>query len=62
MSARKSKEEHIKDFISSARERWGEKEAQQLGPALKRVAEAVWEVEGFGLEPEDEPNNPLGDG
>jgi len=62
MSARKSKEEHIKDFISRAKERWGEKEAQQLGPALKRVAEAVWEVEGFSLEPEDEPTTPPRDG
>jgi hypothetical protein len=62
MSARKSKEEHIKDFISRARERWGEKEAKQLEPALRRVAEAVWEVEGFSLEPEDESTTPPGDG
>ena len=61
MSARKSKEEHIEDFISRAKERWGRKEAQQLGPALRRVAEAIWEVEGFSLDPEDEPTTPPGD-
>jgi hypothetical protein len=45
-------------LLDVARERWGEEEARLLKPALERVAEAIYEVEGFELNPDEEPWKP----
>ncbi len=44
--------------MDAARERWGEEEARLLRPALERVAEAIREIEGFELDPDEEPWKP----
>lgn len=56
------REEVIRSFLEAAEERWGEGEARTLGPALERIAEAVWMVECFEPGVEEEPNNPPGEG
>ncbi len=53
------REELVESFLERAREMWGEEKAQLLGPALERIARAVWEVENFELGVEEEPYNPL---
>jgi hypothetical protein len=45
-------------LLDVARERWDEEEARLLKPALERVAEAIYEVEGFELNPDEEPWKP----
>ncbi|MCW4020006.1 MAG: hypothetical protein NWF14_02075 [Candidatus Bathyarchaeota archaeon] len=45
-------------LLDVARERWGEEEARLQKPALERVAEAICEVEGFELNPDEEPWKP----
>ena len=52
------REELVESFLKRAREMWGEKEARLLGPALERIARAVWEVEAFEPGVEEEPYNP----
>lgn len=50
-----SKKEFVKHLLDAALEKWGEKEVASIRSALERTAEAIWEVEGFELELEDEP-------
>ena len=53
------REELVESFLERAREMWGEEKARLLGPALERIARAVWEVEGFEPGDDEEPFNPL---
>lgn len=58
MSSRSTKRGRIEELLDAARERWGEEEARLLKPALERVAEAIYEVEGLELDPDEEPWKP----
>ena len=58
MSSRSMNRERVEKLLDIARERWGEEEARLLKPALERVAEAIYEVEGFELNPDEEPWKP----
>ncbi len=58
MSSRSMGRERVEKLLDAARERWGEEEARMLMPALERVAEAIREVEGFELDPDEEPWKP----
>ena len=55
MSDKTKKEEHIDRFMKTAHERWGDEEYELLKPALEKTVEAIYEVEEFNLEPDDEP-------
>ena len=62
MSVEGGREETIRSLLEAAKERWGEGEARTLGPALERIAEAVWSVECFELGVEEGPSKPPGEG
>lgn len=42
-------------IMDDAVERWGEDEVESIRSALETIADAIWELERFRLEPEDEP-------
>jgi hypothetical protein len=54
--------ERGKDLVDGllviASQKWGEEEARVLRSALERTAEAIRDVEGFELDPGDEPWRP----
>ena len=58
MSSRSPEQRLIEKLLDVARERWGEEEARLLRPALERVAGAIYGVEGFELDPDEEPWKP----
>ena len=43
-------------MIKTAEERYGQEEAERLKPFLEKLSEAVWKVQGFELEPGDDPS------
>ncbi len=43
-------------MLKNAEERYGQEEAERLKPFLVRLSEAVWKVQGFELEPGDDPS------
>lgn len=51
----------VEGFLGVASRMWGEEEARILRPAIERVAKAVRKVEGFELDPVDEPWKPPGE-
>ena len=55
-------EELVESYLERARKMWGEEETRLLGPALERIARAVWEVEAFEPGVEEEPYEPPGRG
>jgi len=55
MSEEPEKRACIDRLMKMAVERWGVDEVEQLRSALERTATAIWMVEGFKLEPEEEP-------
>ena len=59
MTSRPTKEEISIRLLEETAERWGEETAEELKPDIERVGEAIWQVEGFKLLPEDEPSRPL---
>jgi hypothetical protein len=60
MEPRPSKEEIFIRLFEEATRRWGEEAAQELRSDIERAGEAIWQVESFKLEPEDEPSRPPG--
>ncbi len=49
-------------MLRTAEERYGPEEAERLKPFLEKLSEAVWKVQGFELEPGDDPSgNPRED-
>ncbi len=48
----------VESLLIAASQRWGEEEARVLRPALERVAKAIKDIEGFELNPGDEPWRP----
>ena len=48
----------VESLILVASQRWGEEETRVLRPALERTVEAIRDVEGFELDPGDEPWRP----
>ena len=42
-------------MLRTAEERYGREEVERLKPFLGRLSEAIWKVQGFELEPGDEP-------
>jgi hypothetical protein len=48
------KREYINDFIKSAK-MYGYQDINEIKLALKRTAEAVWQVNKFVISPNDEP-------
>lgn len=61
MSSRSADQGLVVKILDAARERLGEEEARLLRPALERVAVAIREVEGFELDPGEEPWSPSGE-
>jgi len=43
-------------MLRTAEERYGQEEAERLKPFLEKLSEAVWKVQGFELEPGDDPS------
>ena len=43
-------------MLRTAEERYGPEEAERLKPFLEKLSKAVWKVQGFELEPEDDPS------
>ena len=60
MESRPGKEETFVRLFEEAIRRWGEETAQELKSDIERAGEAIWQVERFKLEPEDEPSRPPG--
>ena len=48
-------------MLGTAEERYGPDEAERLKPFLKKLAEAVWKVQEFELEPGDDPSGDPGE-
>ena len=49
-------------MLKTAEERYGQEEAERLKPFIKKLSKAIWKVQGFELEPGDEPScDPRGD-
>jgi hypothetical protein len=46
---------YVKHYMKEAAERWGNNEAERMESVIRRIAEAVANVEGIDLKPEDEP-------
>jgi len=51
----------LEEMLRAAGERYGEEEAERLRPFLEKLSEAVWKVQGFELEPGDEPSMDTGE-
>ena len=51
----------IEGLLKMASERWGREEVERLRPSLEMVAETIWTLEGFPLEPFEEPEGPAGE-
>ena len=60
MEPRPSLEEIFIRLFEEAIKRWSEETAQELKSDIERISEAIWQVERFKLEPEDEPSRPPG--
>jgi len=60
MEPRPRKKEIFIRLFEEAIRRWGEEAAQELRSDIERAGEAIWQVEGYKLEPEDEPSLPPG--
>ena len=43
-------------MLRTAEERYGPEEAERLKPFLEKLSEAVWKVQGYELEPGDDPS------
>ena len=56
MEPRPSLEEIFIRLFEEAIKRWSEETAQELKSDIERISEAIWQVERFKLEPEDEPS------
>ena len=55
-----SKEGIFIHLFEEATRRWGDEAAQELRSDIESIGEAIWQVEGFKLEPEDEPSRTHG--
>ena len=42
-------------MLKSAEERYGSEEAERFKPFITRLSESIWKVQGFELEPGDDP-------
>ena len=60
MEPRPSKKEIFIRLFEEAIRRWGEEAAQELKSDIEGAGDAIWQVESFKLEPEDEPSRPPG--
>ena len=60
MEPRPSKEEIFVRLFEEATRRWGKEAARELKSDIERAGEAIWQVESYKLEPEDEPSRPPG--
>ncbi len=61
MCERPEKTVYIEHLVKRAVERWGQEEVDQLRSALERIADAIWLVDGFKMEPNEEPAKPVGE-
>jgi hypothetical protein len=61
MSDEPEERAYIDHLMKIAVERWGTDEVEQLGAAIERIGNAIWTIEGFKLESEEEPK-PAGGG
>jgi hypothetical protein len=52
------KEDVFKQLFREATRRWGGEVARELQSDIERAGEAIWQVESYELEPEDEPSKP----
>ena len=57
MTGELTKSEILRSLITAAAERWGKEEAERMKPSLESMAEAICDVGGFRLMPEEEPAN-----
>ncbi len=46
----------LEQMLRAAEERYGSDEAERLKPFLEKLSEAVWKIQGFELEPGDDPS------
>jgi hypothetical protein len=44
-------------MLRTAEDRYGQEEAERLKPFLEKLSEAIWKVQGFELEPGDDPSS-----
>jgi hypothetical protein len=49
----------LEEMLRTAGERYGPEEAERLKPFIERLSESIWKVQGFELEPGDEPSSEL---
>lgn len=52
------KDKILNQLIEAANKTWNRKEVEKMRTAFERMAEAIWKVEEFQLEPEEEPAYP----
>ena len=51
----------LEQMLRTAEERYGPDEAERLKPFLEKLSEAVCKVQGFELEPGDDPSGDPGE-
>jgi hypothetical protein len=49
----------VERMLGTAEEMYGPEEAARLKPFIERLSESIWKVQGFELEPGDEPSTDL---
>jgi len=52
------KDEILNHLLEAASTKWGGATVEEMRPAFETVAEAIWKIEEFQLEPEEEPAHP----
>lgn len=53
------KQSILERMLGTAEEMYGPEEAERLKPFIERLSESIWKVQGFELEPGDEPSTDL---
>jgi len=58
MTKELGKDETLNCLLEAASVKWGKAEIREICSAFELAAEAIWKVEEFQLEPEEEPAHP----
>ena len=56
------KQSILERMLGTAEEMYGPEETERLKPFIERLSESIWKVQGFVLEPGDEPSSELREG
>jgi len=58
MASERGKDEVLNRLLEAATVKWGRGVVEAMRPAFESTAEAIWKVQEFQLEAEEEPAHP----